>query len=96
MLGQLRRLRRHLLFQLHRQLFFRLLWWLRKGMHLLRFELHQQLLFCVQCRMLWLYGVRLDLWQRMLLRLHGGLRRKLLRELRRNLYRVQRRVRLDL
>lgn len=82
--------------QLYRKLFLRLFRWLRKGMHLLWFELHQQLLFCVQCRMLWLYGVRLDLRRRMLLRLHSSLWRKLLRELRRNLYRVQRRVRLDL
>lgn len=46
--------------------------------------------------MLRLYGMRLDLRRRMLLRLHSSLWRKLLRELWRNLYRVQRRVRLDL
>lgn len=82
--------------QLYRKLFLRLFRWLRKSLYLLWVELHQQLLFCVQWRMLRLYGVRLDLRRWMLLRLHGGLRRKLLRELRRNLYRVQRRVRLDL
>lgn len=96
MLGQLRRLRRHLLLQLHRQLFYRLLWWLRKGMHLLWVELHQQLLLCVFRWMFRLHGVRLDLWQRMLLRLHGGLRRKLQRQLWIDLHRLQWWLRLNL
>lgn len=96
MLRQLRRLWRYLFFQLHRQLLFRLLWWLREGMHLLWVELYQQLLYRVFHWMFRLHGVWFNLWQRMLLRLHSGLRWKLQRQLWIYLHRLQWWLRLDL
>lgn len=92
----MRRVRREMFFQLHGRMLLQLFRRLRKSLHLLWVKLHQQLLFRLFLRLFRLLGLRLDLWRRLLLRLHGGLRRKLLRELWLDLYRLQRWVRLDL